>query len=96
MSERLRGIHADVGKKNTTSEDRPSASEGPEQPDVSEHHDGPLVFAHPQWMMGVVLIFAVFFLVAGLNNPVWLLIGSPFILTLAVYVWVRLKGASRG
>jgi hypothetical protein len=47
------------------------------------------LFPHPQWSVGVVLIFAVVAVVAGLSNPVWLLIGSPFILTLAVYLWVR-------
>jgi hypothetical protein len=41
-------------------------------------------------MVGVVLIFAVLFIVAGLGHPVWLLIGSPFILALAVYAWMRL------
>ena len=61
-----------------------------EQPDSTEPGDGPPVFAHPQWMVGVVLIFAVLFLVAGLKNPFWLLMGSPFILTLAVYIYVRL------
>jgi hypothetical protein len=48
------------------------------------------MFPHPQWAVGVVLIFAVLFIVAGLGNPIWLVIGSPFILVLAVYIWVRL------
>ena len=52
------------------------------------------MFPHPQWMVGVVLIFAVLAIVAGLDNPVWLVIGSPFILALVVYVWARL--AARG
>jgi hypothetical protein len=46
-------------------------------------------------MLGVVLIFAVLFIVGGLGNPVWLLIGSPFILALAVYVWARLAVRGR-
>ena len=28
---------------------------------------------------------------AGINNPVWLLIGSPCILVLLVYIWVKIK-----
>jgi hypothetical protein len=57
-----------------------AAPETPERP----------LFQHPQWMVGVVLIFAVLAIVAGMENPVWWLIGSPCILVLAVYLWVRL------
>ncbi len=53
------------------------------------------LFQHPQWMLGVVLIFAVVAIVAGLSNPVWFIIGAPCILVLIVYVWVRLWGAGR-
>ena len=64
---------------------------------TDEHHDpadeGPEprpLFQHPQWMLGVVLIFALAALYAGIfGDPVWLLIGSPFIVTLAIYVWAR-------
>ena len=49
------------------------------------------LFQHPEWMVGVVLIFAVSAVIAGLDNPVWLLIGSPFILVLAIYAWVRFR-----
>jgi hypothetical protein len=52
------------------------------------------VFPHPQWMVGVVLIFALLFIAGGLGNPLWLLVGSPFILVLVVYIWVKV--ASRG
>ena len=72
----------------------PSTPGAPEQPDASRGSNGPPVFPHPQWMVGVVLIFAVLFIVAGFDNPVWLLIGSPFILVLAVYIWVRLAARS--
>jgi len=40
-------------------------------------------------MVGLVLIFAVVSIVAGFYNPVWWLMGSPCILTLIVYIWVR-------
>ena len=75
-------------------EQGPSTPGSPEQPDASRGSNGPPMFPHPQWMVGVVLIFGVLFIVAGLGNPVWLLIGSPFILVLAVYIWVWL--ATRG
>jgi hypothetical protein len=75
-------------------EQEPSTPGHPEQLDASRGSYEPPMFPHQQWMVGVVLIFAVLFIVAGLGDPVWLLIGSPFILTLAVYIWVRL--AARG
>lgn len=47
-------------------------------------------FPHPEWTVGVVLVIAVVMLLLGvLGNPVWLLIGSPFIITLAVWVTVK-------
>jgi len=46
-------------------------------------------------MLGVVLVFAVAAIVAGLGNPVWFLIGAPCILVLAVWLWVRLWGGGR-
>ncbi len=52
------------------------------------------VFRHPQWLVGVVLVFGVGFIIAGLSNPIWFLIGFPCILTLVVWVWV--KAAGRG
>ena len=60
----------------------PQPNERPERP----------AFAHPQWMVGIVLIFAVAAIVAGFEDPVWWLIGSPCILTLAVYLVVRVVG----
>lgn len=53
------------------------------------------LFLHPQWTVGVVLIFGVAAIVAGLNNPVWFIIGAPCILVLIVYTWVRLFGGGR-
>lgn len=52
----------------------------------------PPVFSHPQWLVGIVLILGGMALVAGLSNPVWLLIGAPCILVLALYIFVRLRG----
>jgi len=56
-----------------------------------EPEDQRPLFPHPQWSVGVVLIFAVVAVVAGLSNPVWLLIGSPFILALAISLWIRIR-----
>lgn len=50
------------------------------------------LFLHPTWMVGVVVVFAVAALVAGLRQPVWWLIGSPFIAVLVIVLWVRLRG----
>jgi len=54
------------------------------------------LFLHPQWSVGVVLVFAVMAIVAGLSNPIWWLVGSPFILTLGVYIFVRMFAPARG
>jgi hypothetical protein len=61
-----------------------------ERPATPQLDERPM-FQHPDWMVGVVLILAVCAVFAGLDNPVWLLIGSPFILVLAVYAWVRFR-----
>ncbi len=50
----------------------------------------PALFKHPQWMVGIVMILGVTAIVAGLSDPVWWLIGSPFILVLAILIWIRL------
>ena len=68
-----------------------SSTTGPQDTGTAER---PL-FPHPRWTVGVVLVFAVAAIVAGLNDPVWLLIGFPCILVLIVYVWVRVAGAGR-
>ena len=48
-------------------------------------------FAHPQWLVGIVLILGAMAVVAGLSEPVWLLIGAPCIAVLVLYVWVRIR-----
>lgn len=68
----------------------PTDPGGPDEPGASQGSDGPPIFQHPRWMVGVVLIFAVLAIIAGFDNWVWWLIGSPCILVLVVYVWVRL------
>lgn len=53
------------------------------------------VFAHQPWMVGMVLVFGVVAILAGLVNPVWFLIGAPCILVLAIYIYVRIVGRNR-
>lgn len=49
------------------------------------------VFQHPPWMVGIMLILGVMSLVVGLTvDPFWLVMGSPAILTLFVYIGVRI------
>ena len=51
----------------------------------------PSPFPHPPWTVGVVLVIGVVMLLLGvLGHPLWLLMGSPFVLTLLVWLWVRL------
>ncbi|HIE92520.1 MAG TPA: hypothetical protein EYQ83_06490 [Acidobacteria bacterium] len=48
------------------------------------------VFLHPPWMVGVMLILGVMSIIVGLTiDPFWLVMGSPAILTLFVYIGVR-------
>jgi len=69
--------------------DRPGGA--PETPGAEQR---PL-FLHPQWMVGVVVVLGVAAVLAGLNNPVWFIIGAPCILVLIVWVWVRVWGGGR-
>ncbi|MDM7998098.1 MAG: hypothetical protein QUT30_20710 [Acidobacteriota bacterium] len=56
---------------------------------TEDSNERPL-FKHPPWMVGIVLIFAVLSILAGLSDPVWLLLGLPCILVLALFIYVRL------
>ncbi|MFQ5744202.1 MAG: hypothetical protein ACE5HV_11520 [Acidobacteriota bacterium] len=61
-----------------------------------EPQDSRPFFPHPPWTVGLVLVFAVVSLAFGtLVNPVFLLIGSPFILVLALWIGVRLVASAR-
>jgi hypothetical protein len=54
-----------------------------------EEKERPL-FPHPQWMVGVVLIIAVLSILAGIADPIWFLLGLPFIIVLVLFLYVRL------
>jgi hypothetical protein len=71
----------------------PEDKGAPDRRDASTEPAERPLFQHPQWMLGVVLVFAVVAIIAGLDNPVWLLIGSPCILVLLVWIWVKLRAA---
>jgi len=62
--------------------------------DKPELRDRPL-FAHPPWMVGVVLVLAVLAIMAGFSDPIWFLLGLPCILVLALYIYVRLATRNR-
>ena len=57
--------------------------------DKSRADEKPL-FSHPPWMVGIILIFAVLSILAGLSDPIWLLLGLPCILVLALFIYVRI------
>jgi L-asparagine transporter-like permease len=48
-------------------------------------------FPHPPWMVGIILILAVLVILAGIADPVWFLIGSPCILALMIYIYVKIE-----
>ncbi len=49
------------------------------------------LFKHPPWMVGIMLILGAMSLLVGLTvDPFWLVMGAPAILTLFVYVGVRI------
>ena len=66
-------------------------AEDPDDREAASELETRPLFQHPQWMVGVILVFAVAALIAGLGNPVWWLIGSPCILVLVIYTWVRFR-----
>jgi hypothetical protein len=48
-------------------------------------------FPHPPWTVGLVLVAGVITLLFGiLVSPVWLLVGSPFVIALFLWLYVRI------
>jgi hypothetical protein len=70
--------------------DGPPESKGADDGTDEPRREEPRLFPHQPWMVALVLFFAVAAIVAGLHDPVWWLIGSPFILALALYLGVSL------
>lgn len=64
--------------------DGPTVATGNEPP-------GPSPFPHPPWTVGLVLVAGGITLLFGiLVNPIWLLVGSPFVLAFFLWLYVRL------
>ena len=68
---------------------------GVRQSDRAMNDERPLderpLFRHPPWMVGIMLILGAMSLFVGLTvDPFWLVMGAPAILTLVVYVGVRI------
>jgi predicted signal transduction protein with EAL and GGDEF domain len=61
-----------------------------DDPETRPDADKRPLFTHPPWMVGIVLVMAVLAIVAGLSDPIWLLVGLPCILVLALFIYVRI------
>ena len=48
------------------------------------------LFPHRPWMVGIVLLFGVLSIIAGFSDPIWLLLGAPCILALALFIYARI------
>jgi hypothetical protein len=59
-----------------------------EPEDNPEENERPM-FPHPPWTVGIVLILAVSALLAGIQDPIWFLLGLPFIIVLVLYLYIR-------
>jgi len=56
----------------------------------------PSPFPHPRWTVNLVLVAGGITLLFGLLvNPIWLVVGSPFVLALALWLYIKLFGRSR-
>ena len=63
-----------------------------EPPETEEGWPEPArsVFPHPDWTVGLVLVFAAVTLLYGLLvSPIWLVVGSPFLIVLLLWIWVK-------
>lgn len=77
---------ASDGEREADRDRRPEVVEG----------EVPYQFPHPQWTVGVVLVFAVVSLIFGLLvRPIWLVVGAPFIVVLLLWVVVRVVALAR-
>ncbi len=68
-------------------------------PEAEEERTERPLFPHPPWTLGIVLVIAVCALLAGLSDPIWLLLGAPCILVLLLFLYVRIAarfGKGRG
>ncbi|MBN1568034.1 MAG: hypothetical protein JXA73_09320 [Acidobacteria bacterium] len=59
-------------------------------PDGKPDEEQRPLFAHPPWMVGIVLVLAILAILAGLSDPIWFLLGLPCIFVLALFIYVRI------
>jgi hypothetical protein len=64
-------------------------------PEVKPDPDERPLFPHRPWMVGIVLMFGVLSIIAGLSDPIWFLLGAPCILALALFLYVRIVTRNR-
>ena len=69
----------------------PGETDGIDEEELDPHPPERPLFPHPQWTVGVVMVFAFISIFAGLKNPIWFLIGSPFIIAMLIFFWVRYR-----
>ncbi len=56
-----------------------------------EREYAPSPFPHPPWTLGLVLVAGVITLIFGvLVNPIWLGVGAPFLIALALWLYIKL------
>ena len=61
------------------------------RPDDDEEDWEVSPFPHPPWTVGLVLVGGAITLLFGLLvNPIWLLVGSPFVVALLLWTYVKL------
>jgi hypothetical protein len=65
--------------------------ENPDETDHQQDVNARPPFPHPPWMVGVILALAVLIIFVGLADPIWLLIGSPCLLALGIYIYVKIE-----
>jgi hypothetical protein len=70
-------------------------SENSNDPDDRSDANERSLFPHPPWMVRIVLVIAVVAIIAGLSDPIWLLLGLPCILVLALFIYVRIATRNR-
>lgn len=72
---------------------RPTDASLDEQPHAT-HRDtdgAPSPFPHPPWTVSLILVAGVITLLFGiLVNPIWLVVGSPFVIVLGLWLYIRI------
>jgi hypothetical protein len=74
-------------------ENTPDGDPDIREPDVvvDDGDNPPSPFPHPPWTVNLVLVAGAITLLFGiLVNPVWLLVGSPFVLALMLWLYIRI------